>query len=192
MHLLLFLHPDDHFLDANKIDAIICAELPESNLQQSRELFEIIKTVMVHRPCGDINIHVPCMQTVNGTTSCSKRFPKAFQEETILQEDGYPLYRRRNNGQSFTTQVRTHIGMQTFTFNNQYVVPYNPYLSWRYKAHINVEVCASVQAIKYIHKYIYKGSDRTTIQLSFENDEVNKYFFFFWIYIYVTNSILSR
>jgi len=28
-----------------------------------------------------------------------------------------------------------------------------------------VEVCASVQAIKYIHKYIYKGSDRTTIRL---------------------------
>jgi len=28
-----------------------------------------------------------------------------------------------------------------------------------------VEVCTSVQAIKYIHKYIYKGSNRTTLQL---------------------------
>ncbi|KAI9829392.1 MAG: hypothetical protein M1826_005712 [Phylliscum demangeonii] len=31
----------------------------------------------------------------------------------------------------------------------------------RYQAHINVEICASVQAIKYIHKYIYKEFDRT-------------------------------
>ena len=45
------------------------------------------------------------------------------------------------------------------------IVSYNPYLSLRYQAHINVEVCASVKAIKYIHKYIYKGSDRTALQL---------------------------
>ncbi|KAI9834320.1 MAG: Tripartite DNA replication factor [Phylliscum demangeonii] len=30
-------------------------------------------------------------------------------------------------------------------------------------SHINIEICASVQAIKYIHKYVYKGSDQTTV-----------------------------
>ena len=49
--------------------------------------------------------------------------------------------------------------------DNTWVVPYNPYLSGKYKAHINVEVCGSVQAIKYINKYIYKGPDRTTVEL---------------------------
>ncbi|KNZ78075.1 hypothetical protein J132_02265 [Termitomyces sp. J132] len=48
------------------------------------------------------------------------------------------------------------------------VVPYNPYLSAKYKCHINVEVCASVEAIKYIHKYIYKGHDRTTLEIAGE------------------------
>jgi hypothetical protein len=37
------------------------------------------------------------------------------------------------------------------------VVPYNPYLTRRYKAHINVEVCSSIKVIKYVYKYVYKG-----------------------------------
>ena len=47
----------------------------------------------------------------------------------------------------------------------------------RYNCHINVEICASVEAVKYIHKYIYKGHDRTTVGLSDEQqrDEVKEY-----------------
>ena len=61
---------------------------------------------------------------------------------------------------------------------NEWVVPYSPYLSKKYNAHINVEICASVQAIKYINKYIYKGSDQTTLKTTTttnQNDEVAKY-----------------
>lgn len=43
------------------------------------------------------------------------------------------------------------------------VVLYNPYLICHFGAYINVEVCSPIQAIKYIHKYIYKNSDCTTI-----------------------------
>jgi hypothetical protein len=39
------------------------------------------------------------------------------------------------------------------------VVPYNPYLSLLFNCHINVEVYTSVAAIKYLHKYVYKGHD---------------------------------
>lgn len=45
----------------------------------------------------------------------------------------------------------------------------------RYKAHIKVEVCGSVQAVKYIHKYIYKGGDRTSLQLQSDDDEIKCY-----------------
>ncbi|KAI8553607.1 hypothetical protein RHMOL_Rhmol05G0028800 [Rhododendron molle] len=48
------------------------------------------------------------------------------------------------------------------------VMPYNTYLSRKYNSHINVEVCAEIRSVKYIHKYIYKGHDRTMMVLKDE------------------------
>ena len=42
-------------------------------------------------------------------------------------------------------------------------MPYNPYLSKKYRCHINVEACSSVKACKYLFKYIYKGNDRAVV-----------------------------
>jgi hypothetical protein len=53
-------------------------------------------------------------------------------------------------------------------------VPYNPYLIRRYKAHINVEVCITVQAIKYIHKYVYKGRDKAILEIA-DTDKIRRY-----------------
>ena len=39
-----------------------------------------------------------------------------------------------------------------------------------FQAHINVEICASVQSVKYIHKYIYKGHDCANVQVTSNND----------------------
>ena len=55
------------------------------------------------------------------------------------------------------------------------MVLYNLYLSVKYRAYINIEVYISVQAIKYINKYIYKGDDYITVQLSDNNNEISKY-----------------
>lgn len=173
IHLLLFLHPDDHFQDANSIDQIVSAELPDPTLDPTGELTEIIKSCMVHGPCGAVKPNAPCMVAASdgGVPTCSKHYPRPFQSETVVKEDGYPLYRRRDDGRTWTAKS----GDRTFTFDNRWVVPYNPYLSARYKAHINVEICASVQAIKYINKYVYKGADRTTVRLGNENDEIARY-----------------
>ncbi len=45
------------------------------------------------------------------------------------------------------------------------MVPYNPYLSLLFNCHINVEVCTSVAAIKYLYKYVYKGHDRAQVDV---------------------------
>ena len=58
---------------------------------------------------------------------------------------------------------------------NRWIVPYNPYLSKKYNAHINVECCHGVASIKYINKYVYKGSDRTTLRISETDDEIERY-----------------
>ena len=169
LHLLLFLHSDDQFLTTDKIDEVVCAELPAQETQP--ELYKIVTTTMLHGPCGIDNPQAPCMisKYPGAIPYCSKRFPREFQLQTAIQADGYPLYRRRDNGiQHVHYNAEGNI---VRTFDNRSVVPYNPYLTWRYKAHINVEICASIQAIKYIHKYIYKGSDHTTVQVE-QNDEI--------------------
>ncbi|KAF0774395.1 hypothetical protein AaE_001905 [Aphanomyces astaci] len=69
-----------------------------------------------------------------------------------------------------------------YTYDNRYVAPYSPILCKIFDAHITVEFCYSVKAIKYIFKYIYKGSDQAVFEISnnsnnaaVENDEINQY-----------------
>ena len=164
IHLLLFLHPDDRYLEIDRIDQIICAELSNPEMDIDNSLKDIVVSQMVHGPCGPRFPKAPCMTKSGQSTaaSCCKNFPRTFQETTIVQEDEYQTYRRRMNGQTWDATLKRG---RDFTFDNRWVVPYNPYLTRRYEAHINVEVCATVKAVKYIHKYIYKGADRTTVQI---------------------------
>jgi len=100
--------------------------------------------------------------------NCSKHYPKTFQESTSTDVDAYPLYRRKNNiGHGYEARG--------ILVDNWDVVPYNPYLSRKYGCHINIEVCASVRTMKYIHKYIYKGHDCTTMLFGLEPNEVDQY-----------------
>lgn len=150
MHLLLFLDSDDTFTTPDKIDNVVCAELP--NPITDPHLFDVISKTTVHGPCGDANPRAPCMRD----GKCSKNFPKPFSDKTAMSIDGYPTYSRRNNGRHFMTRNPQDPNTQ-IAVDNSWVVPYNPYLSATYNAHINVEVCNSVKAVKYIHKYIFKG-----------------------------------
>jgi len=58
--------------------------------------------------------------------------------------------------------------------DNRWIILYSLYLTVKYYAHINVKVCASVKSVKYIHKYIYKGNDCTTLWLT-DGDKVSQY-----------------
>ena len=52
------------------------------------------------------------------------------------------------------------------TITNSHVVPYNAKLLLKYDCHINVEVCSTIRSVKYLYKYVYKGSDRTMIKIA--------------------------
>jgi len=105
---------------------------------------------MIHGPCGIFKTSSPCMK--NGL--CSRFFPKKFEDTTIISEDGFPHYRRRNNGLSV---LKNDIAL-----DNRFVVPYNPTILLKYQAHVNVEWCNRSNSIKYLFKYINKGYDRIT------------------------------
>jgi hypothetical protein len=195
LHLLVFLDDEQNFLDPDVIDNIVCAELPDPD--EDPELTSIVRSVMVHGPCGDHNPRSPCMEmdSRTGQARCTKKYPRAFCEETTLGDDGYPIYRRRNQP---TTAFEKTVAGRRVTIDNTWVVPYNPYLTRQYKAHINVEICTSIKVIKYLYKYIYKGSlfsffpfiyiflsanfflfylgsDRSTMRLDSTMDEVKTY-----------------
>jgi len=162
MHLLVFLHPDDKIRNAADVDSVVSAQIPNPVTQPI--LYEVITKNMVHGPCGAEKPSAKCM----ADGRCTKQYPKELRETTHFGDDGYPLYARPNNGHFFEKNGHR--------YTNRDVVPYSPYLSARYNCHINVEICASVQAIKYIHKYIYKGHDRTTLEISDQNrNEIKEY-----------------
>ncbi len=99
------------------------------------------------------------------TIKCNKGFPKPFQQETTMQANGFLLYRRRegvDNGPTIRLPSNRNIEV---TLDNNWEVLYNPYLSKKYQAHINDEVCGGVQAVKYIHGYVYKGEGASLFML---------------------------
>jgi hypothetical protein len=49
-----------------------------------------------------------------------------------------------------------------------WIVPYNPYLSTKYDCHLNVEVCSTIRAVKYLYKYVYKGHDRVLHEIQMD------------------------
>ena len=97
---------------------------------------------------------------------CSKRYPKVFSSVTKSSEDGYPVYRRRED-QIYVTKTITqpHGVKEEIPLDNRWVVPYNPYLTALFNCHINVEICNSVKAVKYLYKYVFKGHDRVTAEI---------------------------
>ena len=115
---------------------------------------------MIHVPCHIIK-DCPCLDE---NKECTKGYPKNFIEESHASDDGYPLYKRPKDGKI--------IKFKGLDIDNRSVVPYNPYLCKKQNAHINVEVCISVTAVKYLYKYVYKGHDKALIQLQNINQEV--------------------
>jgi len=146
---LVFLHSRYRCVSPKDIDKIICVEIPDK--EKEPELFQIVSTLMIHGPCGPQNTSSPCMNK----NKCTKFFPKKFTNETVIDSEGCPIYRRRDNGVFFKKG-------EAFV-DNRYVVPYNMYLLLRYNAHINVEWCNQTRSIKYLFKYVNKGHDHVTV-----------------------------
>ncbi|CAN1799644.1 ATP-dependent DNA helicase PIF1 [Linum perenne] len=124
----------------------IASEIPDSSTDP--ECYDAVSRFMFHGPCGPLFPQAPC----TFDRKCTKHFPKKNNPETTMDQDGFPRYRRREDGRR-VLKNRVYL-------DNRYVVPYNRYLLLRFDAHINVEFCNKSRAIKYLFKYINKPPDR--------------------------------
>jgi len=143
LHLLIFLQDQDKIHTVQQVDALISAQIPDENIHP--QLHGGVTHFMLHGPCTPER----CLQ--NGR--CKKHFPKSFCEQTRMNDDDYPEYARPDNGH--TVQKNEN------SFTNQHVVPYNQKLLVQFQCHMNIEVCASIKSIKYIHKYIHLQGSRS-------------------------------
>ncbi|KAM0926502.1 hypothetical protein ACQ4PT_003554 [Festuca glaucescens] len=91
-HTLIWLKRDTKEPSSVLIDGFISAELPDA--EKDPLGYILVDEFMVHGPCGDLNKNCPCMKE----GICSKRFPKAYNDETLVDDKGFPVYRRRDDG----------------------------------------------------------------------------------------------
>nr|GFA75634.1 hypothetical protein [Tanacetum cinerariifolium] len=91
-HILLWLKTEDKITTTGKINEYISAEIP--NKDEDPELYQLVIDHMMHGPCGADNLSCPC--TIE--YKCTKKFPRQFNEKTMIDDSGYALYKRRNDG----------------------------------------------------------------------------------------------
>jgi hypothetical protein len=80
----------------------------------------------------------------------------------VTDVNEYPIYRRRDIRRTFLVH-----GVE---LDSRWVVPHNVYLLTKYDAHINVEVCNNIHAVKYLFKYVYKRHDRAIVEILRQSD----------------------
>lgn len=158
-HILLWLHPMHRCISPSNVDKIISAEIPDKS--DDPVAYKAVLEFMVHSPCGVIKPGATCMAKMR----CTKHYPKKFQDQTVIPEDGFTVYRQRNQNNAVKVDARND-----FVVDNRDIVPHNKDLLVKFQCHMNVELCNKTRSIKYLFKYVSKGPDRAKMIL--ENEGV--------------------
>ena len=161
MHLLLTSKHNCKISTPDAINWYISAEMSSST--EHPRLHDIFMKNMIHEPYGNW-----CFNE----EKCSTYYPKPFRPETIIDDNGYPYYRRRETG------IRYH-RCDGYTIDNTNIVPYSPMLLVIELSH----KCKSRQWNIWINIYIYKGYDAAAITIgdiwnessAIDDDEIRTY-----------------
>ncbi|OIT07789.1 hypothetical protein A4A49_34833, partial [Nicotiana attenuata] len=94
----------------------LSAELPDKKVDPS--YYNVVTNFMMHGLCGTARKSSPYMK--NGR--CTKHFSKKFVSSTTIDEDGYPIYRRRDDG-----RTAKRVGIE---LDNRPTVKESMFLSW--------------------------------------------------------------
>jgi len=158
-HITLWVSTNTSNPTPTFINSFVSAEIPDP--KEDPLGYALVAEHMVHGPCGRHNTASPCKK--NG--SCSKKFPKPYQDETLVNENGFSVYRRRKND--------LFVGKGGHRLDNSWIVPYNMGPLKKYQAHIIVEWRNKSTFIKYLFKYVTKGPDCSKIYVQRVRDGVD-------------------
>lgn len=75
-HLTYTYHLDNMSRNADQIDKLVSAELPDR--LQNRRAYATVVEHMIHGPCGSANPAAPCTRECDCVLRSSKHFPKDF------------------------------------------------------------------------------------------------------------------
>ena len=150
-HIIVWLKQDTSHPTPAFIDKFISAEVPDPHTDPLG--YVLVAEHLVHGPCGASHPTCPCMKK----DKCSKWFPKKYQTETVIDDNGFALYRRSDN--------KRYVEKGGKRLDSSSIVPYNMTLLKKYQAHINVEWCNKGIFIKYLFKYVTKGPDRGKVYI---------------------------
>ncbi|KAF1870858.1 hypothetical protein Lal_00030168 [Lupinus albus] len=151
-HLLLFLHSSNKYPSPEDIDRIISGEIPNHN--DDPELYNFVKSHMIHGPCGTCNMSSPCMK-----------------------DDGYPVYMRRDNGNIVEKKGIPIDNRYVVPYNPQLLIKYQAHINMEW-----CNQSTSVNYLfKYINKgydritAVIKPTDDGGSQIPRNIDEVKQY-----------------
>jgi hypothetical protein len=145
-------------MDPSIIEKFISAEIPDKELYPVA--YTAVENYMIHGSSGEANKILVCMED----NRCTNHFPKAFNPETTIDEEGFPLYKRHNDDR--------YVKKGKIGLDNRYVIPYN-----------------MSRSVKYLFKYIYKGLDYVVVVLKEKGlkenqiDEIKRYWEMRYIYL---------
>ncbi|XP_072088577.1 uncharacterized protein [Arachis hypogaea] len=108
-HILLWLSGDHKITTTTQIDQLISSELLDP--VRYPKLFRAVSTYIIHGPYGRAFSKSPCMKDGH----CTKYYSKTFSRTTVIDDSGYPSYRRRDT-RAVTEKKGVHM-------DNRNVVP---------------------------------------------------------------------
>ena len=140
-HILLIMK-STYQVTIDDIDGFVYAENPDPS-----------RFPVLHEQIKKHNLNGPCRpgMCLDEDGKCEKNFPKDFCNETILGEDSYPKYRRWSPQEGGFQVIKVYRG-EDYVLDNRYVVPYNPFLSMKYKCHICIGSLRDVTGFKICEK----------------------------------------
>lgn len=135
---------------------------------------KIVKKYITHGQYGSRDANAPCILVSKSRNPWDLKlsgntFLKSLQLKTTANENGSLLYKKTED------IVQPNLRNKSFLLYNSWVILHTFYIFGKYKCNMNFEFCTTIEAVKYLFKYVYKKNDYAKVALQDRNNKVKCY-----------------